>query len=86
MKVTVSSRRGRRVDVVTTQTNAKKCLRPGCDMPAVSRGLCTNCYAAAKYYVNVNKTSWAKLVSTGKAKPGRNPAKRESKYANWLLK
>ncbi len=60
-----------------------KCLRPGCDKEAESRGLCRPDYNAAKQAVKKGFASWDKLQEMGKVLPkqrGHNPAS-----WGWLL-
>ena len=45
----------------------EKCLKPGCERPALARGLCSKDYAYAKSLVNRGKTTWDRLVKLGRA-------------------
>jgi hypothetical protein len=51
------------------------CLRPECDKPAYSRGLCASCYNTCAHLVRMKETTWAKLEKSGRvlerAWPGR---------------
>jgi len=61
------------------QATAKaiKCLVPGCDNPAIWRGLCKSCYAAAAHKIRQAKEAgesfnWATLEAKGLALPRNN--------------
>ena len=55
--------------VVEPQQNGVECLVPGCKNEAKSRGLCGNCYTAARNAVAHEKTSWEALEEAGLALP-----------------
>jgi hypothetical protein len=66
------------------------CLRPGCGETAVGRGLCARCYRIACALVRGKRTTWAKLVRTGRALEAR-PGARAQPYMKggitaWLLR
>jgi hypothetical protein len=42
-----------------------RCKTPGCRYRGRSRGLCPNCLAQAKRYVDVGVVSWAQLEAAG---------------------
>jgi hypothetical protein len=44
-----------------------KCLIPGCDRVAKSRGLCIVCYQAARNKVLAGKVTWEELVNSNLA-------------------
>jgi len=61
-------------------TSNDPCLRPDCGANTYARGLCENCYQAARRLVAQKHTTWEILERQGKARAtGRNAAK------NWLL-
>jgi len=45
------------------------CIIPGCGRKANSRGLCHQCYAAARRAVSLGATCWRELESAGLALP-----------------
>ena len=45
------------------------CLFPGCDKPAIARGLSANYYNIALRQVKAGKVTWAELEAQGKALP-----------------
>ena len=65
------------------------CLRPGCGETAVGRGLCARCYRIACALVREKRTTWTRLVRTGRALEAR-PGARVQPYLKggitaWLL-
>lgn len=66
----------------------QKCLIESCDAKAVVRGLCRNCYGAARTLVKKGEATWEKLEAAGivlPAKSGR-PAGSGKKQAMILEK
>ena len=57
----------KRVRKSQPETNNVECLVPGCTNEAKSRGLCGNCYTAARNAVKGGKTTWEKLEKAGLA-------------------
>lgn len=55
------------------------CIVPGCDRPAMSRGLCEGCYNKARELVKYGRTTWEKLVSMGLARA--SAGRRQSRLA-----
>lgn len=60
------------------------CLRPTCERPERSRGLCHSCYSAANTLVRRGKTTWAELEARGKANPMTKRGPKSVTIA-WLL-
>ena len=60
------------------------CIRPECDKPQYSRGLCASCYNTCAHLVRTKETTWRKLEKAGlvleRARPGR-----ERSTANYFL-
>lgn len=48
-----------------------KCLIEGCERKSKSRGLCVNCYTAAKNVVKAGKPTWGDLERRGLALPSK---------------
>lgn len=60
----------------------KKCLTPGCNKPAGSRGLCDACRRSAYRAIAGDKSKEEQLVKRGKILPSRRP-RRKSLWADF---
>lgn len=60
------------------------CLRPGCGLPPLNRGLCQACYQTVLLLVRRSLTTWEKLVKQGKALPPRHRCRR-GEISAWVL-
>ena len=62
------------------KTPARKCTIPKCEATKISaRGLCVDCYLAARYQIKSGKTTWEQLESLGLVAPKRR-VKRNAFY------
>ena len=59
----------------------KGCLTPGCGNKIRSRGLCQNCYSAARLRVNSGVSTWEDLENSGLALPSKKKGSVESSAA-----
>lgn len=63
-----------------------KCLRPGCEEPARTRGLCRADYYIAKRLVDHKKATWADLETRGRALARTRPRRPDTEQREaWLL-
>lgn len=60
------------------------CLFPACSHEAQLRGLCKNHYTTASLLVKQRRTSWDKLVASGKAVESKKNNK-HNKAKSWFL-
>jgi len=63
-----------------------KCLIEECTEESYSRGLCQNCYQAARNMVRAGQTTWSKLIELGFAKEAHRKFRGTGTFAQALKK
>ncbi len=69
------------VERTTAAPAQNVCLTPGCGGKIRSRGLCQNCYSAARLRVNSEVSTWEDLENSGLALPSKKKGSVESSAA-----
>ncbi len=63
----------------------RKCIRPECDNPHYSRGLCEHDFHVARRLILKGITTWASLEKNGKSLTPHGPGRPPSEAKAWLL-
>lgn len=59
------------------------CLRPGCEAPSRTRGLCKTCYQIARDLIRHDKTTWEELEKNKRILPSKLSAAKQTR--DWFM-